>query len=88
MGKCDSCGEWNSYAEETPGGGIGSGPLRSVRKGRVVALASLAGESEEAPRIRSGIAEFDRVTGTQSVYTEAFNGIAPRATRTHTYRVT
>jgi DNA repair protein RadA/Sms len=63
QGKCDSCGEWNSYAEETPGGGIGSGPLRSVRKGRVVALASLAGESEEAPRIRSGIAEFDRVTG-------------------------
>jgi DNA repair protein RadA/Sms len=63
QGKCDSCGEWNSYAEETPGGGIGSGPLRSVRKGRVVALSSLAGESEEAPRIRSGIAEFDRVTG-------------------------
>jgi outer membrane protein TolC len=33
----------------------------------------------------SSLAEFDRVTGTQSSYTESFNGIAPRATRSRTY---
>ena len=33
----------------------------------------------------STLAEFDRVTGTQSSYTEQFNGIAPHATRTRTY---
>jgi outer membrane protein TolC len=33
----------------------------------------------------SSLAEFDRVTGTQSSYTERFDGIAPHATRTQTY---
>jgi outer membrane protein TolC len=33
----------------------------------------------------SSLAEFDRVTGTQSSYTEKFDGIAPRATRSRTY---
>jgi outer membrane protein TolC len=31
------------------------------------------------------LAEFDRVTGAQSVYTESFNNLAPRATRTTIY---
>jgi outer membrane protein TolC len=31
------------------------------------------------------LAEFDRVTGTQSTYTESFDGIAPRAFRSRTY---
>jgi outer membrane protein TolC len=33
----------------------------------------------------SSLAEFDRATGMQSTYTESFNGIAPRATRSKTY---
>jgi outer membrane protein TolC len=33
----------------------------------------------------SSLAEFDRATGTQSVYTEKFDGIAPHATRRGTY---
>jgi outer membrane protein TolC len=33
----------------------------------------------------SSLAEFDRVTGTQSQYTEQFDGIAPHATRSRTY---
>jgi outer membrane protein TolC len=33
----------------------------------------------------SSLAEFDRVTGTQSSYTEQFDGIAPHATRSRTY---
>jgi DNA repair protein RadA/Sms len=64
-GKCDSCGEWNTIVEENLSAGIGGGPagMRSSRKGRVVALTTLSGEIEDAPRIKSGIAELDRVTG-------------------------
>ena len=64
QGKCDACGEWNSLVEEITSSGVGAGPgLRKSRKGRVVALAPLAGDTEEAPRVVSGIGEFDRVTG-------------------------
>src|SRR5690606_11657232 len=64
-GKCDACGEWNTLVEEGTAGGIGSGPaaLRSPRKGRPVALTSLDGDIEDAPRIVSGIRELDRATG-------------------------
>lgn len=62
-GKCDACGEWNTIVEEGTGGGIGGGPAISSHKGRVVALTSLSGAIEDAPRIKSGIAELDRVTG-------------------------
>src|SRR5204863_4918756 len=33
----------------------------------------------------SSLAEFNRVTGTQSTYSEKFDGIAPHATKTGTY---
>jgi DNA repair protein RadA/Sms len=63
QGRCEACGEWNSISEESadasaplPGGG-------RVAKGRVLTLEGLAGESQEAPRLASGIAELDRVTG-------------------------
>ena len=64
QGKCDACGEWNTLVEEgaaapAPGGGSVRGP----RKGRLFALEPLAGEAHEAPRLASGVAEFDRVTG-------------------------
>ena len=62
-GKCDGCGEWNSLVEESPSAGIGANPGKQLRKGTPVQLVSLAGESEQAPRIASGIAELDRVTG-------------------------
>lgn len=63
-GKCDGCGEWNTLVEEGTSGGIGSGPGKmAMRKGRAVALTTLSGEIEEAPRIQSGISELDRVTG-------------------------
>ncbi|HEY4775286.1 MAG TPA: DNA repair protein RadA, partial [Xanthobacteraceae bacterium] len=41
----------------------GAQPGRPARKGRLFALEPLAGEAHEAPRLPSGIAEFDRVTG-------------------------
>jgi len=62
-GKCDACGEWNTLVEENPSSGIGANPGKQMRKGTAVQLVSLAGESEQAPRIASGIAELDRVTG-------------------------
>ena len=64
-GKCDACGEWNTLVEEGSNSGIGAGPgsLRSSRKGRLVALTTLSGEIEEAPRISTGIGELDRATG-------------------------
>lgn len=63
-GRCESCGEWNSIVEEQTGGGIGGGPGKVKRsKGRVVPLVGLSGDTKEAPRILSGIAELDRVTG-------------------------
>jgi DNA repair protein RadA/Sms len=58
-GKCESCGEWNSIFEE-----IAEGPRRSPRKGRAFAVEQLKdSDSHQAPRLPSGIAEFDRVTG-------------------------
>src|SRR5271167_4246645 len=58
-GKCESCGGWNTIVEENA-----EGPRRSSRKGRAFAIEPLkGGSSQEAPRLPSGIAEFDRVTG-------------------------
>jgi len=62
QGKCDGCGEWNTIAEETAGLARPL-PGRAARKGRVFALEPLTGETLEAPRLGSGIAELDRVTG-------------------------
>ncbi len=67
QGKCDACGEWNTIVQEQvdAGGGVGGGPMmaRGRRKGRASELLSLAGESDEAPRVVSGIDELDRATG-------------------------
>src|SRR2546423_4400824 len=64
QGKCDSCGEWNTLAEEdTSGATTMPVSVRSRRKGRTFALESLTGKSQEAPRLSSGMVELDRVTG-------------------------
>src|ERR1700733_13929164 len=58
-GRCDACGGWNTLVEE----GAASAPARASRKGRMFAVEPLKGEPHEAPRLASGMAEFDRVTG-------------------------
>jgi DNA repair protein RadA/Sms len=65
QGKCDACGEWNTMAEDGADGGVGARPAarRAPRKGRAFALEPLAGAAKEAPRLPSGVAELDRVTG-------------------------
>ncbi len=57
-GRCEACGEWNTLVEE---GAVA--PARRSRKGRLFAIEPLKGQAQEAPRLASGIAEFDRVTG-------------------------
>src|SRR5689334_408166 len=61
QGKCEACGEWNTLCEE--GAERPSGPGRKPGRGRLFALEALSGEAHDAPRLPSGIAELDRVTG-------------------------
>ena len=65
QGRCDDCGEWNTLVEESGGGGgVGAGPAaKTVKRGRIITLTALKGDTAEAPRVKTGIAEFDRVTG-------------------------
>ena len=65
QGKCESCEEWNTIVEEQAASGIGAGTpaSRGGTKGRPFKLEGLDGQTQEAPRIVSGIREFDRVTG-------------------------
>ncbi|HVX99864.1 MAG TPA: DNA repair protein RadA [Pseudorhodoplanes sp.] len=63
QGKCDACGEWNTLAEEASSPLRPAGPGRPPSKGRLFALEGLAGDTHEAPRLATGIGEFDRVTG-------------------------
>src|SRR5246127_234474 len=57
-GKCEACGEWNTLVEETA-----SRVRAPSRKGRPFVVEPLKGATADAPRLASGIAEFDRVTG-------------------------
>ncbi|MCK4274988.1 MAG: AAA family ATPase, partial [Phycisphaerae bacterium] len=63
-GKCPSCGAWNSIIEEasTP---TSSPALVAIKggKGRLASLETLSAETEGASRIKTDIAELDRVLG-------------------------
>src|ERR1700687_2076784 len=62
QGKCEACGEWNTLVEESAAAGPPA-PGRAKRKGRLFALEPLVGAAHHAPRLASGLAELDRVTG-------------------------
>jgi len=57
-GRCEACGAWNTLVAEGA-----EGSARSSRKGRLFVIEPLKGQTREAPRLASGVAEFDRVTG-------------------------
>ncbi|HUS97009.1 MAG TPA: DNA repair protein RadA [Hyphomicrobiaceae bacterium] len=64
VGKCPSCGEWNTLVEETntiapPGSGLGG----KARGGKVVQLEGLSSREEKIVRIPTTLDELDRVTG-------------------------
>ena len=66
QGKCDSCGTWSSLSEEAQAAPVpgGARPASGGKaRGRVFALETLKGDTQDAPRITSGIGELDRVTG-------------------------
>jgi DNA repair protein RadA/Sms len=63
QGKCEPCGEWNTLVEEGAAAPRASGPGRKPGKGRLFTLEPLTGETHEAPRLPSGVAELDRVIG-------------------------
>src|ERR1700681_3152319 len=57
-GRCEACGEWNTLVAEGAAASV-----RASKKGRLFVVEPLKGEPHEAPRLPSGMAEFDRVTG-------------------------
>ncbi len=59
-GKCPGCSAWNTLVEEVTSK---SGPEKTSTGGKTVALQTLDAEVPDAPRISSGLAEFDRVIG-------------------------
>jgi DNA repair protein RadA/Sms len=63
VGKCPSCGEWNTLAEETDAGPPPGSGLTKATRGRAVALETLDQRGEAPPRMVTGIAELDRVAG-------------------------
>jgi DNA repair protein RadA/Sms len=67
LGRCPDCGEWNSFAEErqealpAPGKGRPDPQLAGAAASRPKPWDVI--DASEAPRIASGIGEFDRVLG-------------------------
>lgn len=60
VGKCEGCGEWNSYIEET----VATVPKGlSAGKGKGLELVSLAEKTELPERMTTRITELDRVLG-------------------------
>lgn len=63
-GRCEACGEWNSIELETsevgPPGSLSSG---GKAKGKSFEFISLAGDTEQTPRLLTGNSEFDRACG-------------------------
>jgi len=63
----------------------GAGTQLDVLNAQVQLLTAESTRLQALFGYNSSLAEFDRVTGAQSVYTESFNGIAPRAAKSRIY---
>ncbi len=65
VGRCESCGAWNSIVEEAAAAPIpgGLGKKKTSGKTRSIEFLPLSGQEPAPPRRQSGIAEFDRVCG-------------------------
>ena len=62
QGKCDACGEWNTMVEEAAKDD-GFSKLGRKREGRQIDFVPLKGSMQTYSRLKTGIAEIDRVTG-------------------------
>ena len=64
QGRCEACGEWNTLSRKRLPAAARRRPAPRPRgQGRVFQLEGLPARAQEAPRMPSGIAELDRVTG-------------------------
>src|SRR5258707_13770567 len=66
VGRCESCGAWNSLVEEAPREAVPKGlggAKSSGGKARPIDVVALRGASAMPPRRTSGIAEFDSGCG-------------------------
>jgi DNA repair protein RadA/Sms len=66
VGKCETCGEWNTIAEETIARAPGLAaekPKRGTPIPSSLAIAGLGGAAQPPARVSTGIAELDRVLG-------------------------
>src|SRR6185437_3802552 len=61
MGRCESCGEWNTIVEEAVEARPGLAAKASAAK--AIEFVDLSGTSDPPPRAMTGIAELDRVLG-------------------------
>ena len=64
-GKCDDCGSWNTLVEEVQSapGGLSAPKSTKARGGSSLEFTALGSESEEPPRLQTGLPELDRVLG-------------------------
>ncbi|MEZ5925063.1 MAG: DNA repair protein RadA [Hyphomicrobiaceae bacterium] len=61
-GKCPACEAWNALVEEVAPDTVPGAP-KAKSKGKGLRLESLTGQTDDAPRLPTGLAELDRVTG-------------------------
>lgn len=61
MGKCNACGEWNTYVEEKTSGKVKNTNSDFLEKAKVVKLDDV--KVEDFPRFNTASKEFDRVIG-------------------------
>ena len=61
-GKCETCNEWNTLAEEASAGALPKG-VSGGKGGKRISFVALKGESAMPPRLITGIAELDCVCG-------------------------
>lgn len=61
QGQCDACSGWNTIVQEASADNTPKG--LGIGKGSRIDFVPLDGESKRPPRLTTGVAEFDRVTG-------------------------
>lgn len=63
-GKCESCGDWNSIVAEVTEAAVPKG-MSAGKKGKGLPFVGLKGDESTArpARLKTGMAEYDRVTG-------------------------
>ncbi|MGA0544351.1 DNA repair protein RadA [Brevundimonas sp. VNH65] len=62
-GQCSACGQWNVIVEESRSAPPGALKPAGGARGRGLSFETLASDTPEPPRIKTGVGEFDRVCG-------------------------